>query len=142
MMCEREGVGYRSIPRSLAIDDSLYVSEISSRVGTKKSKGVFEFLVFLLFLSDLDLVFDWFLWEFRISRMLVSPCPSSGSPALWVRLRVSWRRRERASFNGSISGLNVFVFFLCFLFPFRVANITGRFKLKFMYRSLIRFNLI
>lgn len=41
MMWERDGVGYKSMPMSLAMVASLYVSVMSSLVGRNKSSGVF-----------------------------------------------------------------------------------------------------
>lgn len=41
MMWERDGVGYKSMPMSLAMVASLYVSAMSSLVGRNRSSGVF-----------------------------------------------------------------------------------------------------
>lgn len=48
MMWERDGVGCKSMPMSLAMVASLYVSATSSLVGRKRRNGVLDLLVLLL----------------------------------------------------------------------------------------------
>lgn len=50
MMWERDGVGFKSIPMSLAMEANLYVSETSSLFGRNRSNGVLDFAIFSLFL--------------------------------------------------------------------------------------------
>lgn len=48
IMWERDGVGYKSMPMSLAILVSLYVSVTSSLFGKNKSRGIFVFVFLAL----------------------------------------------------------------------------------------------
>lgn len=77
MMCESDGVGYKSMPKSLAMVASLYVFVMISFVGRNKRHGILDLLLLLLLL----LISWWGIWDVASSS---SSSLSSSISSSWV----------------------------------------------------------